>query len=401
MAEEVDRGLRALTLILEEMPELLDERQRRILAGCAARGYGYGGIRLVSAITHMDARTIRSGIREWEAGAPTPEPGRVRSRGAGRKSVREKVPDLYPCIEAILAHDDCGDPQEALSWTSLSLREISALLKSEFHLEAGKDVVSRALEELGYRKPPNPKKQAGRRRWDAQFSFINETARSFLAEGDPVIAMDTGKSELVSDCRDCGKTGQPPQDPDGESAFPEPGKAAPYGVYPVNPATCFVDLGTGCDSGAFAVESIRRWWNILGKPTFPGAKRLYLNCGGGGGNDWRTRLWKYALAQFAEEAGIEVHVSHIPPCTIRWNRVVHSLFCFLSKTWAGNPLMDIQTVIRLISPSAAPGTPELKCVSDTPEPSALPAAEDDRTGSVDIEYPGPCEGWNYVIRGFQ
>ena len=92
-----------------------------------------------------------------------------------------------------------------------------------------------------------------------------------------------------------------------------------------------MNLGTDHDTSAFAVESIRRWWDIVGKPTYPDAKSLYINCDGGGSNGWRTRLWKYELALFAQETGLEVHVSHYPPGTSKWNKVEHRLFCYSKR----------------------------------------------------------------------
>ena len=41
------------------------------------------------------------------------------------------------------------------------------------------------------------------------------------------------------------------------------GKVAPYGVYDIAANTGWVNVGTDADTGQFAVESIRRWWNTM------------------------------------------------------------------------------------------------------------------------------------------
>ena len=41
----------------------------------------------------------------------------------------------------------------------------------------------------------------------------------------------------------------------------ELGKAIPYGIYDLAANTGWVNVGTDHDTAAFAVESIRRWWN--------------------------------------------------------------------------------------------------------------------------------------------
>ena len=46
------------------------------------------------------------------------------------------------------------------------------------------------------------------------------------------------------------------------------GKALPYGIYDVAANTGWVNVGTDHDTAAFAVESLRRWWNEpAGPPT--------------------------------------------------------------------------------------------------------------------------------------
>ena len=162
-----------------------------------------------------------------------------------------------------------------------------------------------------------------------------------------------------------------------------------------------MNLGTDHDTSAFAVESIRRWWNIVGKPAYPDAKSLYINCDGGGSNGWRTRLWKYELALFAQETGLEVHVSHYPPGTSKWNKVEHRLFCYITKNWAGKPLMDIHTVVNLISSTTTKKGLKVKCVVDTNTYQTGLKADDGMMGKIDLETVGPNESWNYIIRGLK
>ncbi len=176
---------------------------------------------------------------------------------------------------------------------------------------------------------------------------------------------------------------------------------SPYGVYLVNKNAGFVNLGTDHDTSEFAVESIRRWWNIVGKPTYPNAKSLYINCDGGGSNGWRISLWKYELALLAQETGLEIHVSHYPPGTSKWNKIEHRLFCYITKNRAGKPLVDINTVVNLISSTTTKKGLEVKCVVDTNTYQTGLKADDEMMGKIDIETIGPNESWNYIIRGFK
>ena len=108
--------------VFQTMPQLLDERQRRLLAASIAKGYGHGGIKLVSDVSGMDVRTIRSGIREIESGTTTfSRQDKLRKKRAGRKAVKQLQPDLLDDMKAIVENNTYGDPQKVISWTNLSL----------------------------------------------------------------------------------------------------------------------------------------------------------------------------------------------------------------------------------------------------------------------------------------
>jgi hypothetical protein len=79
------------------------------------------------------------------------------------------------------------------------------------------------------------------------------------------------------------------------------GQVAPYGVYDITANTGWVNVGTDADTGQFAVESIRRWWNLMGRSGYPGATRLLITADSGGSNGSRLRLWKTQLAALADE----------------------------------------------------------------------------------------------------
>lgn len=409
MAYDNDKATGIMEQVFQTMPQLLDERQRRLLAASIAKGYGHGGIKLVSETSGMDVRTIRSGIREIDCdGFPSGSHEKTRRSGAGRKPVKQLQPSLLDDIESVVSNNTYGDPQKVISWTNLSLRDISSLLKERFGITAGKDIVSRALDELGYSKQVNQKMlQVGSQHVDrdAQFQYINTKAQEFIDAGNPVISTDTKKKELVGNFKNEGSEYRPVKEPrkvlDHDFPLPDLGKVAPYGVYLVNKNTGFVNLGTDHDTSAFAVESIRRWWHIVGEPTYPGCKKLYINCDGGGSNGWRARLWKYELALFAQETGLEIQVSHYPPGTSKWNKVEHRLFCYITKNWAGKPLIDINTIVNLISSTTTEKGLEVKCVVDTNTYQTGLKADDCMMSRIDIETVGPNKSWNYIIRGFK
>ena len=187
---------------------------------------------------------------------------------------------------------------------------------------------------------------------------------------------------------------------DHDFLIKELGSVAPYGIYDIDKNTGFVNLGTSHDTAAFAANSILQWWLHIGKETYPNAKRLYITCDGGGSNGSRIHLWKAQLAQLAEKTGLEIHVSHFPPGTSKWNKIEHRLFCFISRSWAGQPLIDIETVINLIGSTTTQQGLKVKCVLDENEyPTGIKVSDEDYN-RINIERIEPMPDWNYIIYGF-
>lgn len=181
----------------------------------------------------------------------------------------------------------------------------------------------------------------------------------------------------------------------------ELGKVSAYGIYELNDNIGFVNLGTDHDTSDFAAESIRRWYWAIGHRTFPKAKKIYITCDSGGSNGSRSRLWKYDLTKLAEELDIEIWVSHYPPGTSKWNKVEHKLFCYISKNWQGMPLIDIETVVKVIGSTTTKAGLKVKCVVDEHKYPTGKKVADEELAAIDITQFGNNTGWNYIIKGFK
>src|SRR6266699_3518804 len=310
---------------LELLLPLLDERARRLVLGAVARAAGEGGAGAVARVTGASWQTVADGAAELASGDAAP-PGRVRRPGGGRKKLADQDPGLIPALRALAEESTRGDPQSLLLWTTLSVRDIARELARQGH-RCGKNLVARLLAAEGVSLQGNAKTMEGRQHpdRDAQFRYIAARAKEHLAAGDPVISVDTKKKEPVGQFGNRGRHWRRKGDPVAvrDHDFPdgEQGKAIPYGVYDVAANAGFVNVGTDHDTAAFAVESIRRWQDMIGKDRYPGARRLLITADAGGSNDHRTRAWKAGLAQLAAETGLEITVCHFPPGTSKWNQI--------------------------------------------------------------------------------
>jgi len=296
----------------------LDERQRRLVLAGDARMLGHGGIRLVARAAGVREATVSLGVSELEAGAGPL--GRVRRPGGGRKRAADLDPGLVPALRALVEPEERGDPQSPLRWTVKSTRTLAAELTAQGH-EVSAGTVADLLHAEGFRLQANAKTVEGRRHpdRDAQFRYINEQVKAHQDAGDPVISVDAKKKETVGEFGNAGRQWRPGGDParvrDHDFASEAEGKAIPYGIYDLAANCGWVNVGTDHNTAAFAVESIRRWWNAAGRAGYPAARRLLIAADGGGSNGYRTRAWKKELAAFALESGLEVTVCHFPPGT--------------------------------------------------------------------------------------
>jgi len=382
----------------------LNEKQRRQYAATLANTYGYGGATIVHKITGISMNTITVGKKELENNTSLNH-GRVRKEGGGRKLLEEKYPDIKECLVKMLEDSTYGDPEKVLTWTLESLRAIQKALEEKHSIKASHVTISAILDELDYSKQANQKMlQIGEPHpdRDAQFKFINKKAREFIESGEPVISVDTKKKEKVGNFKNEGHEYRKKKNPrlvlDHDFPIEELGKIAPYGVYNLNHNIGFVNLGTSHDTAEFAVESISRWWDTVGKHTFPEAKKLLITCDCGGSNGYRVRMWKYQLRQLANRIGIEIHVSHFPPGTSKWNKVEHRLFCYISKHWEGKPLISVEAAVKLIGSTTTATGLKVVCQRDNAKYELKKKVSDEEFESIKFDIIEPFGSWNYILK---
>jgi len=336
----------------------LDERLRRLLAASEAKVIGRGGVSQISKITGISRVTIHAGLKELDArDAESTEDlpvGKTRRQGGGRKKVTETSPEILKLLKDIVEPSTRGDPESPLLWTAKSLRTLASEL-AMLGYKISHETIGSLLEKIGYSLQANSKVLEGSKHPDRnqQFEFINNNAQEVQLSNNPVISVDTKKKELVGMYKNVGKTYRPKGNPEEVKVYDfvdeELGKANPYGVYDIGNNLGFVSVGTDHDTAVFAVDTIRRWWNTMGKERYPEASELMITADGGGSNGSRVRLWKLELQKFANEIGFPVRVSHFPPGTSKWNKIEHKMFSYISMNWRGRPLVTHEVIVNLIA----------------------------------------------------
>ena len=330
----------------------LNERQRRVVAGAAAELLGRGGKTAVADAAGMSRNTVIKAAAEVAAGMEPSD--RLRAPGGGDRPLSEKQPGLLEALDELVHPETRGNPMSLLRWTSKSSTKLAGdLVRKGFDVSSR--TVLRLLHDLGYSLQANAKVTEGRQHADRdeQFRYLNDMATGFIDDGQPVISVDTKKKELIGDYANGGAEWAPSGEPERVQVHdfidPARGKAIPYGIYDLANNEGWVSVGDTADTAEFAVESIRRWWNQMGRARFPDADRLLITADAGGSNGARLRAWKVHLATLAAETGLRITVCHYPPGTSKWNRIEHRMFSFITANWRGRPLVSLRTIIELIS----------------------------------------------------
>jgi len=380
----------------------LDERTRRIMAATEAVSLGYGGVSLVSRACGLSRKAIRKGIVELESRAK-PIVGRVRRPGAGRKSLTESDPKLVETLEALIDEQTRGDPESPLRWICKSTRVIAGELVEQDH-PVSHMKVAQILHGLNYSLQGNRKTEEGEDHpdRDAQFQHINAAVKKCLAQGIPVISVDTKKKELLGDYYNAGQKWLPAKQPipvQGHD-FPSPAvpRAYPYGIYDIGRNAGFVNVGTDHDTGAFAVASIRGWWRSEGRRLYPNAESILITADGGGSNGWRLRLWKLELQKLADQTALDISVCHFPPGTSKWNKIEHRLFSFISSNWRGEPLRDYETIVNLIASTTTAKGLKVTCRLDRRKYPIGREVSNAQMKLINLERNKFHGEWNYKIR---
>jgi hypothetical protein len=242
-----------------------------------------------------------------------------------------------------------------LKWTRKTTTKVSEELLT-LGIQVGARTVARLLDGLQYRLRVNHKKLARgsahtRRQRNQQFLYIEEMRRSFAERGLPVVSVDTKKKELIGCFKNPGAVWATRATPVNDHDFRSDASdiASPYGVFDPVANRGHVFVGTSGDTPAFATDCVSRWWKTDGRSHYPQADKLLILADTGGSNGSRVRAWKHGLStKLCRPNRLEVTVCHYPAGASKWNPIEHRLFSQISRNWAGEPLVSLETMLKFI-----------------------------------------------------
>ncbi len=402
--------IESLRTKFEALMPYMDEKLRRLWAASEAGTLGKGGVRTVSFATGLSPKTIRNGIKELQTPLPnltqipqnSDSPTRIRKTGGGRKKLCQTDSTLIRDLEKLIDPATRGDPQSPLRWTSKSTSKLADALTKGGH-KISPRTVAKLLTELGYSLQSNRKslKETTHPDRDAQFQYINQQVNDFSSRRQPVISVDTKKKELIGEYYNQGQEWQRTKEPIPVKMhdFPDKqlGKVIPYGIYDIGSNKGWVNVGIDHDTAAFAVASIKQWWQEMGSLMYGEASELLITADCGGSNGYRVRLWKTELQKLATETGLKIKVCHFPPGTSKWNKIEHRMFCHITENWRGRPLVSREVVVNLIANTTTKTGLNIQAKLDQNSYPIGQKISDDELSCVNLRRDRFQGNWNYSI----
>jgi Rhodopirellula transposase DDE domain len=385
---------------------LMNERMRRPWAACEALALVRGGVAAVAKATGLSRTAIWAGMRALQhpqSGTGEPLPAeRSRAPGGGRLALVDTDPTLLQDREALVEPTTRGDPQSPLRWTCKSTRQLAKEVQRQGHPVSYRTVAA-LLHALDHSLPAPRKTREGASPPDrnAQFEHLNQQVRAFQRRGQPVISGDAKKKEWVGDFKNGGREWQPQGSPEPVRThdFEEKtlGKVIPYGVYDPTHNAGWVSVGIDHDTAYFATETIRRWWQEMGRQVSPPAAALLVTADAGGSNSSRSRLWKVAVQELADRIRRRIAVCHLPPGTSKWNKIEQRMFCHITNNWRGKPLISRSVIVNLIGNTNTTTGLYIKAALDTNFYDIGLKVTDEQLGAIRIKRHKFHGEWNYTI----
>ena len=388
--------------IMLKVLESLNEAQARWYVAEKVISLGRGGLKKMHELTGLSRPTILKGMKQLRSVQDLSKitEGKIRREGGGRKKLISLDPALVKDLTHIMDETTAGDPMSLLKWTGKSTHKIADEMTRLGHPMSPMSIY-RLLKEMGYSLQANVKTKEGKDHpgRDSQFKYINGQVKDFIKNKAPVISVDAKKKENVGEFKNTGQTWRKKKREVLMHDFPQLGigKAIPYGIYDLERNMGMVNVGIAHNTAEFAVESIRRWWKLIGSKEYPEAKKILICADSGGSNGSRVKAWRLYLQNLSDEFNLIITVCHYPPGTSKWNKIEHKMFSFISINWKGEPLISYETTVNMIGATTTRSGLKIKARLDRNKYETGIKVSDKEMKELKIQYHQLYPQWNYTI----
>lgn len=245
-----------------------------------------------------------------------------------------------------------GDPiNEKIKWLKITQGEIRDCLKKK-GINVGRNIVRRLLKRHGFSKRKMQKKKSiGEfKDRDEQFNLIQKIKDKFMKSSNPIISIDTKKKEKIGNLHRNGEVycTQAIESYDHDYPYLADETIVPHGIYDIKRNEALINICIENETAEFVCDSIKKWWNKIGKKHYTKASEILVFCDSGGANSYRHNVFKVALQNLVDTIGLPIRICHYPPYTSKWNPIEHRVFPHVSRTMAGVKLVSVEQTKSLI-----------------------------------------------------
>lgn len=386
---------------IEFLFSIYNERDRRLFAGFLAKTIRFGGVQKTARLTGLDEKTVRRGATELSEREKCLD-SRIRREGGGRIPKARTEPRYEPELLHLIEDEMAGDPMKVRIWVRKTVRWMEERLGKK-GIEVSLGTIWNTLKKLKISLKKNKKSKSTQNHpmREAQFQYLNKLKRMFLITGKPSISVDAKKKELIGNFKNDGRTWHKKALEVLDHDFPSlaEGKLIPYGIYDLKNNEGIIYCGTSHETSEFAVDCICKWWEEHGQKKYPDQSEILILCDSGGANGYRWRAWKWYLqAKLADRFGLTVHVCHYPSGASKYNPIERKLFCFITKNWAGEPLISHEKALSLIRTTKTESGLKVRAFLVKKDYKKGMRVSDEQMTSLNIKRAKICSQWNYCIK---
>jgi len=185
---------------------------------------------------------------------------------------------------------------------------------------------------------------------DAQFVRIAELIEQYEWAGNPYFSFDTKAREFLGQLFRKGRVRTSKAFEAFDHDFPSwaDGVLIPHGIYDPLRNCGHINIGLSHDTTQFACDSLRWYWNRIGRQCYPDAESILLLCDGGGSNSASKYIFKHDLQSVVNSIGIKIRVAHYPSYCSKYNPIERRFFPHISRVCTGMLFDSLETVVRLM-----------------------------------------------------
>ena len=330
----------------------LNEKDKRHYAAIESIKFGHGGVAYIADLFGCSRKTIYDGIDELKNNDLL-EVSQIRRDGGGRIATTEKIPNIDEIFLTVVNPHIAGDPMnKKIRWIKISRSEIGKQMK-KLGVKVSRNIVRKLLKKHGFvkRKMQRKTKTGENKNREQQFQIIEEKKAKFDRSKNPIISFDTKKKEYLGKLHREGQSycTEAPQSYDHDFPSLSEGKIVPHGIYDMKNNKACINIGVENETAEFICDSIKKWWNQMGKKDYSEATEILALCDAGGANSYKHHIFKVELQKLVNSIGLPINISHYPPYASKWNPIEHRVFPHVTRAMEGLPINTIEEAKELIS----------------------------------------------------